>query len=635
MNLEALTLAKLPETQRAELDRWAAAFAAISEPITHAFARLARELGSTEGTVKGRYYRWKNEGLPGLIDRAKNPEFALEKNSGLSAETIEEYRRFCIENGRKCRPAYKKLVRHFFEGQDIPGVPHGIKRDRLPAGWSEDNFYRHAPTPFECKAARQGLRAAIDARPLVYTSRREMYLLQEVQFDDVWHDVECVMFGGRDQRVRPMQLGAMDVFTACLLEWCLKPRIRREDDTRVNLGRYDTLFLVAALLAKYGHNPRGTRLNFEGGTATLPDEAIDLVHKLSGGQIVCRIGQASNNEAFLGQYRGTAKGNFHTRALIESFWNLTHNETADRLQFPGQTGSLARVNAPEDLHGRAKAMDLMLRAMPALPEWVFQNLRKPLPEFSEAARAIGEINERMNMRGSLPGTEHAIEGFIEAGLVTTDFDFPGMAVMSRHEFEDRLASLTDEQRAATLALVKATPRKMSPREAVSHCQAREQLRRWRRAELALLLYPARREKVEFVSKSHEIVFQDQDLAPGILRFDAAHYEPGDAFEVVCNPLVPDLLFIYDARPSKRGAWVDVLKCATVSRADDAAVKERMAAAERSKAHLLAPLVKLGDRLTESKLADAEHNAAVLDGHQQERHSRAAEARAAEAALAEE
>ncbi len=130
----------------------------------------------------------------------------------------------------------------------------------------------------------------------------------------------------------------------------------------------------------------------------------------------------------------------------------------------------------------------------------------------------------------------------------------------------------------------------------------------------MLLYPAKRDKVEVVDKSHRIVFQDKDISPSPLIFDAVKQEPGDAFEVVCNPLVPDLLFIYDARANRRGAWVDVLKCATVSRADDAAVKERMAEAQRSKHRLLTPLVKLGDRLTEQRVADAEHNNAVILAH---------------------
>ena len=60
--------------------------------------------------------------------------------------------------------------------------------------------------------------------------------------------------------------------------------------------------------------------------------------------------------------------------------------------------------------------------------------------------------------------------------------------------------------------------------------------------------------------------------------------------------------------------------------DDDAVKERMAEAERSKAHLLAPVAKLGDRLTEEKLAAAEHNAAVLEEHAQVEQARAERAR---------
>ncbi|MCX6896295.1 MAG: hypothetical protein NTZ16_12520, partial [Verrucomicrobia bacterium] len=291
-----------------------------------------------------------------------------------------------------------------------------------------------------------------------------MYLFQELQFDDVWHDVESVLVN-RSQRVRPLQLGGMDVFTACLFEWCIKPRIKREDDTRTNLGAHDMLYLLAAIFAKYGHHPAGTRLNCEGGTATPPDEAIDLIHKLSGGKVAVRIGKSQNQSAFLGQFPGAAKGNFRTRALLESFWNLTHNETADRLQFPGQTGASGHETKPEDSVGRAKEMDLMLRAMPALPEWVFQNLRKPLPEFHEAMRAIGEINERMNQRGSTPGSEHAIEGFVEAGLVTTDFDLPGLGLVTRADFEARLADRSQEERDAIIALCTAKARKLSPREA--------------------------------------------------------------------------------------------------------------------------------------------------------------------------
>jgi hypothetical protein len=620
-----LRLSQLRADVQSEVDRWHDAFSQISGPVTHAFREIAKTLGSAEGTVREKYYAWKKEGRAALVNCAKCPGFKINPDDDtVSEETFEYYRQLCIENGRKCLPAYKTLVREFFSGKDIPGVPHGTSRKRLPQGWSKSNFAKHAPTKFEMKAARQGLRAASEFRPLVYTSRREMYFFEELQFDDVWHDVECALMD-RSQRVRPLQLGSMEVFTACLFEWCIKPRIKRDDDSRTNLGPNDMLFLLAAIFGKYGHNPRGTRLNCEAGTATPPGEAVDLIHKLSNGQVVVRIGEAKAEPAFLGQFAGVAKGNFRTRALLESFWNLTHNETADRLIFPGQTGSNARVNAPEDSHGRAKEMDLMLRAMPALPDWVVRDLRKPLPEFNEAMRAIGEINERLNRRGMEPGTEHAIEGFIEAGLVTTDFDVPGLGLVSRVDFEKRLADRSDAEQRAIIALCQSRARRLSPREAFD--ARRGELQRWRPEAIATLLYPARREGVVRVGKDSLVTFDDQDISPEPLRFLAHHFAPGDEFEAVCNPMVSDLLFIYDARPAHRGAWIGVLKhWGRVSKSDPAELGKRIGEAEKVKRELLRPLVQMSDRLTRERAENLEANNERLTALKNQEDDKAAAAR---------
>jgi hypothetical protein len=611
-SITTIQLSGLRADVQDEVDRWHDAFSGISGPVTKAFHAIALALGSTEGTVRERYYKWREGGRAALVNRAKCPDFTLAPDDGqVQEDTFEYYRQLCIENGRKLRPAYKKLVREFFEGKDIPGVPHGTSRKSLPSGWTESNFRRHAPSKFECKAARQGLRAASEFRPLVYTTRKEMYFFQELQFDDVWHDVECSLLD-RMQRVRPLQLGAMEVFSACLFEWCVKPRIKRDDDTRTNLGPNDMLFLLGAIFGKYGHNPRGTRLNCEAGTAVPPDAAIDLIHKLGGGEVIVRIGEAKAEPAFLGQFAGVAKGNFRTRALIESFWNITHNETADRLEFPGQTGSHARVNAPEDLHGRAKEMDLMLRAMPALPEWVVKNLRKPLPEFNEAMRAIGEINERLNRRGIMPGTEHQIEGFVEAGLVTTDFDVPGIGLVSRADFEARLEGKSEAEIQAIIALCAPRARRLSPREAFDG--HRSVLKRWRPEVIAALLYPARRDGVVRVGKDHLVTFDDKDISPEPLRFLAHHFSPGDEFEAVCNPMVPDLLFIYDARPAHRGAWIGVLKhWGRVSKTDSEAMGHRIGEAEKVKRELLRPLVQMGDRMAKERAENLEANNRQLTG----------------------
>jgi hypothetical protein len=259
---------------------------------------------------------------------------------------------------------------------------------------------------------------------------------------------------------------------------------------------------------------------------------------------------------------------------------------------------------------------------------VFQNLRKPLPEFNEAARAIGEINERMNRRGIMPGTEHSIEGFVEAGLVTTDFDVPGIGLVTRADFEARLKDRPPEEQAAILALCKAQARKLSPREAFD--KDRSVLIPWRREALAQLLYAARREGVSRVTKNHLVVIDDRDVAPSPLRFLAHHFSPGDEFETVINPMVPELLFIYDARPNRRGAWIGTLKLwGDVNRADTEAVQRRIGMAEQVKRELLEPLHEMAGRLAKNRAEDLEHNNAVLGA---QRNSNAENERIAREAL---
>ncbi len=603
MNL--LSLARLPIADQAAIERLACAFTAITPPLEPAWRRIAADCGFSWQQIRGKYYAWKRRGLHGLVNAARHPDFSAARETGsVSDDTYEYYRRLCIENGRKCRTAFKKLCREFFAGADIPGIAPGTDRHRLPRGFTYSNFQRHAPTPFEIRSARQGLRSAAEFRPLVYTSRKQMHLLEELQFDDVWHDFETVLLG-RSQRVRPLQLGALDVFSSCLVKWCVKARIRRDDDTRTNLGPNDLIFLLAALFGELGHHPAGTRLNFEAGTARPPDEAVDLIHRLSGGAVKCRIGKTAAPRAFGAQYPGPAKGNFHLRPHIESFWNLTHNETADRTSFPGQTGSNARVNGPEDLIGRAKEMDLILRALPALPAQVVETLRKPLPEFMEAVRAIGEINERMNRR-----TDHKCEGFQDAGLVTTDFDVPNLGIIPRAEFEARLTGHSAEEKSLLLALCRPISRLMSPREVVE--SRRHELVRWQPDSIARLLYPARREGVVRVQKDHLVEFTDQEISPEPLRFLAHHFSPGTEFESVCNPMVPDLLFIYDATHARRGAWLGVLEhWGRVSRADHEATARQMYRAEKIKNDLRRPLIALGDRLTAQRQADVDHNNRVM------------------------
>src|SRR5690349_9365278 len=112
-----LKLAGVRADVRDEVDRWNDAFENINGPVTHAFEEIAAALGASVNTVKGKYYAWLKTGRLALVNKAKCPGFeAIPADDGVSEDTFEYYRQLCRENGRKCLPAYKKMVREFFAG---------------------------------------------------------------------------------------------------------------------------------------------------------------------------------------------------------------------------------------------------------------------------------------------------------------------------------------------------------------------------------------------------------------------------------------------------------------------------------------------------------------------------------------
>lgn len=595
--MNTLALALTSHADRHTATVLARKFADVPPPGAHRTARLKElvtETGLPYGTLLRKFYSFQRAGVLGLVNARTHPDLVREK-SAITPETQEFFATLCIENQRKHRPAWRALCRMFFAGEDIPGLPPGTPREELPAGWSETTFRQFAPTRFEATSARLGLRAASAFRPLVATTRSQMRFFEELQVDDVWHDVQCVMMGQR-QVVRPLQLGVMDVFSACLVQELIKPRVTLEDGSRTNLDANDMVYLFAGLLGQYGHHPAGTTFNCESGTAAPPDALIDLVHRLSGGAVKFRVGKANNFSAMLGSFPGVGKGNFRLRAVIESYHNIAHNETANRMLLDAQTGLNSRTAQPEDLEGRTKEMRLVLAAVPYLPEWVVKNLRKPMPEWHEALRAIQEVNALINRR-----TQHDCEGFVEAGLVETEFTLPNLGTLSREDFEGRLARIPDPaQREMFQAMAEPRARKLSPWEVAQ--QRRGELHRWKPHELALLLYLARREGVVRVRQDHLVVIQDAELAPGKLLFDASRHAPGEEFECAINPAVPDLLFLYDARAAHRGAWRGVLRSIhRAPRTDTEAMAAAIKESESTKHLLLARVKQLGSRLAERRL----------------------------------
>lgn len=616
MSTTFLDLAKLPEDMRGEVAALHAAFETIIPPLEPAWKRIAADLGLNWKTVRGKFYAWRARGWRALVNAARCPEFGPARDAGsVSPETYQHFHDLCLLNGRKHAPAWRKLKREFFNSEPIPGVPHGTSRLRLPVGWTRRNFYEHSPTEFETRAARIGVKAAAECRPLVFTTRQGLQVMQYVQFDDMWHDFEVVVLGRRNQRCRLMQLHAHDLFSACQFARGLKPRVRREDETSVGLTEDEMLFLAAHVLGNVGFNDAtGSTFMCEAGTAAL-EKYADTIFNLSGGKVRVHTGEVRAERAFTGQYLGRGKGNFRVRASMESLGNLIHNETSDLLAFPGQTGFNARLNAPEELHGRQKIEDKLLQAIVALPAPIVARLRHSFLEVNQAIWLVESLMDLINRRGSLPWwREHEIEGFAEAQLTTTDYETP-LGVFSEADFLRRIAGLPAEQQEAARRLAVLLPRKLSPHEVFE--AGRKGLVRFRPEQTALLVWPARRKEPVTVGRDHLVTFEDGNISPEPLRYLAHHFAPGEKFDAVVNPVSPETLFIYDAQ----GRWLGTLKSwQRIRRDDQAGLERQMGAAAKVRGELLQPLAEAGRDLTRKLIADTEHNNEVLGGDAK-RHAR--------------
>lgn len=585
---------------RMEAEAWHHAFAGMPMKalVPGELARIGREMGAHGRTVRRKYRMWAEGGrdAAALVDGRSTPR--VEK--GLTPDFIEWWKGLCQANGRACRPAYDKFVAAYLRGEMIPGIDASLIRCRpLPRGYSYSNLMRHAPTKFELTAARIGRGAAAACRPLVQMTRVGMAVGQRYLFDDLWHDFKVVVVGQR-KPCRLLQLHAHDLFSACQFARGMKPRVEDpESGQSVQLGDEEMYFLVAYVLGEFGYHPLGTTLMAELGTARIPLPLEALLADLTGGLVRVERAGREGLAAFAAQYGGRSKGNCRFKGALETIGTPIHNRTADLLEFPGQTGSNSRLNLPEELHGRERALDALERAIVALPG-VADQLRKPFLEATLGARLADRVMEALNCR-----TQHEIEGWLEAGLTTVDYLVEGMPLIPGA----RVEALPEDKRAAMLAVASPVARRLSPREVFD--AGRKELIRLR-PELVARLLSDRCGREAKVREDHLIVFEDAAVSPAPLRFLAHHFRPGDVFRVVVNPFDPDSAHLFDAR----GVWHGTVKAwQRVSRDDTEALSDRVREAAKIEQELLRPLARRGGELLRKRLEDSAHNAATVLAHQ--------------------
>ncbi|MBI5689276.1 MAG: hypothetical protein HZC55_04205 [Verrucomicrobia bacterium] len=371
----------------------------------------------SEGAIRKAYYqKWAGGGRrwQDLINRARVPDEA----AGLDPAMVLKWHQVFFRKSGRGRAAHRELQRLWRAGDHFPGFPAQGRTKHLPPRLSYANLMRgkYKPTAVVKRVARIGLGAAHDLLPGVLQTRVGMRPGSFLLFDDIWLDLYCSVpkqFGMR----RVLQFHAMELLSGDQIGRGMKPEILGDDGRMERLKEREMLFLFAHVLGNRGYNPEGCLCVMELGTATVPERIVRLLHDFTGGKLRVEKGSTKDHPLAQGLYAGRAKGNFKIKAALESSGNLIHNESGDRLLLPAQSGNLARLNEPEDLHGRKQHLDQLQRAALLVPrEMRDLVVRNVTPPFAQVAELLDLIQERINHF-----EEHALEGWEACGFMAPLF----------------------------------------------------------------------------------------------------------------------------------------------------------------------------------------------------------------------
>lgn len=341
--------------------------------------RNGHRRGWSADRIRAKYYEWVASGRvwTSLVNEAKLPRKLAEDNRAL----MMAFRRYCEENQRACKPAWKIMLRDLRRGVHIPGVgtwrdiwaqqypgeylPEQCPRGWTPTGWLYSNMMRKfKSTKYELTAMRKGAVAARQYAPSVYSTRVGLEPGRIYQFDDVWHDIKVALPGVNRALMRPLEFSCVDVASTYKIGWGIKPQIQREDGSREGLGKIQFKALVAHILCNVGWHPGGCVFVLEHGTAALSDREKDIISGLTGGAVTFRESAILGQQVLRGMFRSQGKGNFRFKALIEGSHRLPHYAAAN---LPAQTGGLSRVDEPEQMYGLDKYAARVLKAWERVP----------------------------------------------------------------------------------------------------------------------------------------------------------------------------------------------------------------------------------------------------------------------------
>lgn len=435
--------ARLPETKKRpvrsttlyRLD--AMRFIHFSRNKRSAVAAMAAKWGESRGfrrgTLRRLYYAYveSNGDWRVLVDRARAGRAWVEADPDALPESfVNEWKRRCEKNQRKCAPARRDLIRDWrrwcagdtsskIAGYDRPPEPD--PDTGIPQGWSARNLYRHAPSPIELEAARIGPVAASTQRLPVLTSRAELAVGEFYLFDDHEFNLK-VNYPGQSRAMRPLMFCAMDLFSGCNFDHGIRPTLWDERDGKKDKLKEDEFrWFVIHILLTHGFRTDGRRttLIVEHGTAAIRPDFQERIERAAQGQIAIeRSGRFFSKagegmpQILGGMFPGRPRGNFRFKGWLESLFNLVDNDFA---ALPGQVGK-DREHSPEELHGRDLYNNKMLLAQSLLPETAAAALKMPFMSWDEFLKNALDILRAIALR-----TDHDLEGWRKCGHFTDEW----------------------------------------------------------------------------------------------------------------------------------------------------------------------------------------------------------------------
>lgn len=548
--------ASIPETQRMRVRKWKWAFANVPGHLptvgdNNKFAWIAASVGVSEATAKLVYYKWNNKDNPHdwrvLCDGRSLERCRNRHDSGAGCERFKAWVLHKAESyQRSSDAAIREIERIFRTGSEtIPGFEDWTPGPQMPKGCSRPSLRRILKgRKRDLVIARVGKKAAKGMLPSVYTTRRGLPVGRIYQFDDMWHDLLVIM---RQETVRVMEFGAVDIASACRIHWGTLPRVIKEDGKQQGLtGKLFRAF-VGYVCRYIGVHPEGCIFQMEHGTASLGKRHISMLEDDWGKVRVMMGGIQGQDQKKFGGYEGRRGGNPTSKPQIEGQGSLSHNDLS---YLPAQVGK-NRDFMPEATWGMQDYQSRLLEWEAALIERgredLAEQLRHPVLKYSQFTEILAGIYAQINGR-----TDHNLEGWSDNTLIEYQQTPGNWIPYSQLDFTNDLQRQMFMMQAGQQGLLRE--RKLSPWEV------------WTGGSTGLLKMPLSI-YVDFIGDEGDfgrtvkvrkgvLTVQDKDISPEPLIYKSQvrlglepyrELQEGAEYHVVINPYNVNALVVLDDR----------------------------------------------------------------------------------------